>query len=135
VVAVGGDGMASAIAASVARAKLEGDGVFAMIPAWRGNDLARTYRIPFNARDASKLLLAGQSLKLRQVSNGCATNLIVGCNRSMSVGIDGESLPARYSCNTKCTKGDDLVMKLRSLPGFIGSSVKGPRVISQIQRK
>jgi diacylglycerol kinase (ATP) len=49
VVAVGRDGMAGAIASAVARAKPGGDGLFAIIPAGRGNDLARTYGIPFSS--------------------------------------------------------------------------------------
>ena len=59
-VAVGGDGMAGAIASAVARAKPDGDGVLALIPAGRGNDLARTYGIPVSTSDAASLLLAGQ---------------------------------------------------------------------------
>ncbi len=60
VVAVGGDGMAGAIAGAVARAKPDGDGLFAIIPAGRGNDLARTYGIPFRSDDAARLLLDGR---------------------------------------------------------------------------
>jgi diacylglycerol kinase (ATP) len=60
VVAVGGDGMAGAIASAVARAKPDGDGLFTIIPAGRGNDLARTYGIPFRSDDAARLLLDGR---------------------------------------------------------------------------
>jgi diacylglycerol kinase family enzyme len=42
VVAFGGDGMAGAVASAVAQAKPGGDGVFGVIAAGRGNDLART---------------------------------------------------------------------------------------------
>jgi len=60
VVAVGGDGLTSTVAGAVAGAKPAGDGVFAVIPAGRGNDLARTQGIPFGATDAARLLLDGQ---------------------------------------------------------------------------
>jgi len=60
VVAVGGDGMAGAIATAVARAKPSGDGLFAVIPAGRGNDLARSYGIPFRPDGAARLLVDGQ---------------------------------------------------------------------------
>jgi diacylglycerol kinase (ATP) len=60
VVAVGGDGMAGAIAGAVAAARPAGDGLFAIIPAGRGNDLARSYGIPFGSNDAARLLLDGQ---------------------------------------------------------------------------
>jgi len=60
VVAVGGDGLTSTVAGAVARAKPQGDGVFAVIPAGRGNDLARTQGIPFGSADAARLLLGGE---------------------------------------------------------------------------
>ena len=61
VVAVGGDGMAGAVASAVAEAKPGGDGVFGVIAAGRGNDLARTFGIPPSPADAARLLLAGGS--------------------------------------------------------------------------
>jgi diacylglycerol kinase (ATP) len=61
VAAVGGDGMAGAGAGAAAQAKSAGDGVFAIIPALRGNDLARTYGIPFGSAEAARLLAGGQS--------------------------------------------------------------------------
>lgn len=87
VVAVGGDGMAGTVAGAVARAKPEGDGVFAIIPAGRGNDLARTYGIPFGSTDAAKLLLAGQlyPLDLIEVTGIDGTQAIVA--GSVYVGI------------------------------------------------
>jgi YegS/Rv2252/BmrU family lipid kinase len=60
VVAVGGDGTVSAIAGAVASSRPAGDGVIAVIPAGRGNDLARTHGIPFNPVEAARLLVAGQ---------------------------------------------------------------------------
>ena len=61
VVALGGDGMVGAVASAVAQARPDGDGVFGVIPAGRGNDLVRTHGIPFGPTDAAQLLLAGQS--------------------------------------------------------------------------
>ena len=61
VVAVGGDGMAGAIASAVAAARPGGDGVFGVIAAGRGNDLARTFGISPGPADAARLLLAGQA--------------------------------------------------------------------------
>jgi diacylglycerol kinase (ATP) len=60
VVAIGGDGMTGAVAGAVAEAKPGGDGVFGVIAAGRGNDLARTYGIPRGPADAARLLLAGE---------------------------------------------------------------------------
>jgi len=63
VAALGGDGMAGAGAGAAAQAKSAGDGVFAIIPAPRGNDLARTYGIPFGSAEAgadrTQVLVAG----------------------------------------------------------------------------
>ena len=59
VVAMGGDGMAGALAGAVAAARPDGDGVLGVIPAGRGNDLARTYGISRSPGDAARLLLAG----------------------------------------------------------------------------
>ena len=98
VVAVGGDGMAGAIAAAVARAKPAGDGLFAIIPAGRGNDLARSYGIPFSPDGAARLLLDGQSrpMDLIEVTGADGTRATAAgsltCDRSMPAGADGESL-------------------------------------------
>ncbi len=79
VVAVGGDGMAATIAGAVAQAKPEGDGVIAIIPAGRGNDLARTYGIPFGSADAATLLLRGQPcpMDLIELAGADGTQVIV----------------------------------------------------------
>lgn len=55
VVAVGGDGMAGALAGATAQR----GGSFAIIPAGRGNDLARVLGIPFGPADAARALTAG----------------------------------------------------------------------------
>ena len=54
VVAVGGDGMAGALAGATAA----GGGDFGIIPAGRGNDLARVLRIPADPAAAARLLAA-----------------------------------------------------------------------------
>jgi diacylglycerol kinase (ATP) len=56
VVAFGGDGMVGTLAAAVAAA----GGVFGIVPAGRGNDFARTLRIPFTPSEAAHRLVTGQ---------------------------------------------------------------------------
>ena len=87
VVAVGGDGMAAAIASAVAAAKPAGDGLFAVIPAGRGNDLARSYGIPFGPDDAARILLDGQPrpMDLIEVTGADGTQASVA--GSLYVGI------------------------------------------------
>lgn len=87
VVAVGGDGMAGAIASAVARAKPTGDGRFAIIPAGRGNDLARTYGIPFSSNDAAKLLLDGQLCPMDLIEVTGADGTQASAAGSLYVGI------------------------------------------------
>lgn len=55
IVAVGGDGMAGALAAAAARLNCP----FGIIPAGRGNDLARVLGIPVGPADAARLLASG----------------------------------------------------------------------------
>lgn len=59
VVAVGGDGMAGALAGAAAAAH----GTFGIIPAGRGNDLARVLRIPADPAAAARVLAAGHTRK------------------------------------------------------------------------
>jgi diacylglycerol kinase family enzyme len=61
-VAVGGDGMAGALAAAVAGAPAgpAGPGVLGLIAAGRGNDLARVLGVPAAARAAAGLLARGE---------------------------------------------------------------------------
>lgn len=56
VVAVGGDGMVSAICSAVSRTNSE----FALIPAGRGNDLARMLDLPVTSEEQAQLLLHGE---------------------------------------------------------------------------
>jgi diacylglycerol kinase (ATP) len=66
VVAVGGDGTAGALAGATARC----GGRFGIIPAGRGNDLARVLGIPSDAAGAARALIAGtdRSVDLIEVS-------------------------------------------------------------------
>jgi diacylglycerol kinase (ATP) len=56
VVAVGGDGMAGALAGAVAGA----GGMYGIVPAGRGNDFARALGLPRAAADAARVLAGGQ---------------------------------------------------------------------------
>ncbi len=58
VVSFGGDGLTGALAGPVAQAAPAGR--FGIIPAGRGNDFARTMRIPFDPAAAARLLLDGR---------------------------------------------------------------------------
>ncbi len=56
VVAVGGDGMAGALAGAVAGT----GGIYGIVPAGRGNDFARALGLPLAAADAARVLAGGQ---------------------------------------------------------------------------
>jgi diacylglycerol kinase (ATP) len=103
VVAVGGDGMAGAIAGAVAQARPQGDGVFGLIPAGRGNDFARTHGIPFGPAAAARLLLAGQSrpMDLIAVSGADGTQRTVA--GSVYVGI--ASVAGQIANETRLIRG------------------------------
>jgi diacylglycerol kinase (ATP) len=64
VVAVGGDGMAGALAGAAAAASA----TFAIIPAGRGNDLARVLAIPAAPRAAAGLLARGRTRQVDLIS-------------------------------------------------------------------
>lgn len=118
VVAVGGDGMVGAIAGAVARAKPQGDGVFAIIPAGRGNDLARTYGVPFGSTDAAKLLLAGQlcPMDLIEVTDANGRQLTVA--GSLYIGI--ASMAGKIANDIRLIRGPAVypVAALRALIGW-----------------
>jgi diacylglycerol kinase (ATP) len=63
-VAVGGDGMAGALAGVAAA----GRGAFGIIPAGRGNDLARVLGIPAAPRAAARLLTGGRTRQVDLIS-------------------------------------------------------------------
>jgi YegS/Rv2252/BmrU family lipid kinase len=60
VVAVGGDGMAGALAGVAAA----GEATFGVIPAGRGNDLARVLGIPADPRAAARVLAGGRTRRI-----------------------------------------------------------------------
>jgi len=64
VVAVGGDGLAGALAGVTAAASA----TFAIIPAGRGNDLARVLGIPVEPRAAVRVLAGGQTRRIDLIS-------------------------------------------------------------------
>ena len=68
VVAFGGDGMVGGLAGTVA----EAGGVFAIIPAGRGNDFARTLAIPFDATEAARLIVSGRERAVDLIAVGGA---------------------------------------------------------------
>ncbi|MGE5288920.1 MAG: diacylglycerol/lipid kinase family protein [Micromonosporaceae bacterium] len=118
VVAVGGDGMAGAIAGAVARARPGGDGVFAMIPAGRGNDFARTHGIPFSPADAAQLLLGGQTRPIDLITITGADGAEATVAGSIYLGII--SVAGEIANNTRLIRGPLVypVAALRALAGW-----------------
>lgn len=87
VVAVGGDGMLSSVAGSVA----ERDGVLAVVPAGRGNDFARMLGVPHDTESQAALLLAGEERRvdlLRATSGDGVTSVVAG---SVYAGVDARA--------------------------------------------
>jgi diacylglycerol kinase (ATP) len=83
IVAVGGDGMAGALAGAAARL----GGTYGIIPTGRGNDLARVLGIPFDPAGAATALAAGltRRVDLIGVTAADGTELIVA--GSVYVGV------------------------------------------------
>src|ERR1700722_14313235 len=79
VVAVGGDGMAGALAGATAAAA----GVFGIIPAGGGNDFARTLDLPFAPAEAARVLAEGRERPVDLIG--------VGRDPAGSGPADGES--------------------------------------------
>lgn len=87
VVAVGGDGMLSSVAGSVA----ERDGVLAVVPAGRGNDFARMLGVPHDTASQAALLLDGDERRvdlLRATSGDGTTHVVAG---SVYAGVDARA--------------------------------------------
>jgi len=68
VVAVGGDGLAGALAGAAASAG--DDAVYGIIPAGNGNDLARVLGIPFGAAAAARVLTDGRERRVDLIGVG-----------------------------------------------------------------
>jgi YegS/Rv2252/BmrU family lipid kinase len=64
VVAVGGDGMAGALAGVAAAGEAATGATFGVIPAGRGNDLARVLGIPADPRAAARVLAGGRTRRI-----------------------------------------------------------------------
>jgi diacylglycerol kinase (ATP) len=118
VVAFGGDGMAGAVASAVAQAKPGGDGVFGVIAAGRGNDLARTYGIPLGPADAARLLLAGESRPMDLVALAGEGGSQVTVAGSVYLGI--ASAAGQIANDTRLIRGPLVypVAALRALAGW-----------------
>ena len=118
VAAMGGDGMAGAVASAVAQAKPGGDGVFGVIAAGRGNDLARTYGIPLDPADAARLLLAGESRPMDLVALAGADGSQVTVAGSVYLGI--ASAAGQIANDTRLIRGPFVypVAALRALASW-----------------
>lgn len=118
VVAVGGDGMAGAIASAVALARPAGDGVFAIIPAGRGNDIARSCGIPFDSSDAAKLLLTGELYPMDLIEVTGADGTQATAAGSLYVGI--ASMAGKIANDIRLIRGPVVypVAALRALVGW-----------------
>jgi diacylglycerol kinase (ATP) len=70
VVAVGGDGMAAALAGATAGAPTAGSATFGIIPAGRGNDMARVLGIPVAPQAAARVLAGGRTRRMDLIGVG-----------------------------------------------------------------
>ncbi|MBU2698118.1 diacylglycerol kinase family protein [Nocardioides sp. WV_118_6] len=87
VVSVGGDGMLSSVAGSVAAL----GGVLAMVPAGRGNDFARMLEIPHDTAAQAALLLSGaeRAIDLLRVTQADGSSYVVA--GSVYAGVDARA--------------------------------------------
>ncbi|MFJ9313167.1 YegS/Rv2252/BmrU family lipid kinase [Pimelobacter simplex] len=87
VVSVGGDGMLSSVAGSVASL----GGVLAMVPAGRGNDFARMLEIPHDTAAQAALLLSGaeRAIDLLRVTQADGASYVVA--GSVYAGVDARA--------------------------------------------
>lgn len=87
VVSVGGDGMLSSVAGSVASL----GGVLAMVPAGRGNDFARMLEIPHDTAAQAALLLSGaeRAIDLLRVTQADGSSYVVA--GSVYAGVDARA--------------------------------------------
>jgi diacylglycerol kinase family enzyme len=99
VVAVGGDGMAGALAGAVAAA----DGLYGIIQAGRGNDFALVLGLPSDPAAAARVLLGGQarSMDLMGVSIPGQPELIV----ALSVYLGVPSVAGEIANRTRLLRG------------------------------
>jgi diacylglycerol kinase (ATP) len=83
IVAVGGDGMAGALAGTAARLRAS----YGIIPAGRGNDLARVLGIPFDPADAAGCLAAGETRQIDLIGVAAPDESEVVVAGSVYVGV------------------------------------------------
>jgi diacylglycerol kinase (ATP) len=125
VVAFGGDGLTGALAGPVARARAGESAAapaacFGIIPAGRGNDFARTMRIPFDPAAAARLLLDGRPqpvdlLAVTGAGTAQAPTIVAG---SVYVGI--ASVAGEIANRTRFIRGPLVynIAALRALAGW-----------------
>ena len=112
VVAVGGDGTVSSVAAAVAAY----DGVLGIVPAGRGNDFARMLGIPESATDAAAVLLGGREERVDLLActhPGGAAQVVAG---SVYAGVDARAV--------------ELVERMRWLPTVLQYPVAAVRALA-----
>jgi YegS/Rv2252/BmrU family lipid kinase len=139
VVAFGGDGLTGALAGPVAQAVNGGThragepaACFGIIPAGRGNDFARTMRIPFDPAAAARLLLDGrpQPVDLLAVAGAGPAQPPMIVAGSVYVGI--ASVAGEIANRTRLIRGPLVynVAALRALAGWKATTfrieTKGP---------
>lgn len=120
VVAVGGDGMAGALAGTVAAA----GGICGIIPAGRGNDLARVLGLPADPAAAALVLAGGQVRRVDMIGvrvAGQAESIVAGSVYAGLPAVAGEIANA-----TRWLKGPMVypVAALRALAGWQPASFR-----------
>jgi diacylglycerol kinase (ATP) len=114
IVAVGGDGMAGALAGAAARL----GGTYGIIPAGRGNDLARVLGIPFDPAAAAATLAAAQTRQIDLIgvaAPGAPEMIVAG---SVYVGVP--SVAGEIANGTRWLRGSLVypVAALRAVAGW-----------------
>jgi diacylglycerol kinase (ATP) len=114
IVAVGGDGMAGALAGVAARLGC----TYGIIPAGRGNDLARVLRIPFEPAAAAALLATGSTRRVDLIGVSAPDQPEVFVAGSVYVGVP--SVAGEIANRTRWLKGPMTypVAALRAVAGW-----------------
>jgi diacylglycerol kinase (ATP) len=120
VVAVGGDGLAGALAGVVAAAS----GTYGIIPAGRGNDLARVLGIPPDPAAAVQVLTSGQTRQVDLIGVGAAGQAECIVAGSIYAGIP--SVAGQIANATRWLKGPAVypVAALRALASWKPASFR-----------
>jgi diacylglycerol kinase (ATP) len=114
VVAVGGDGLAGALAGVAA----DGDARFGIIPAGKGNDFARVLGLPFQAVAAARVLTGGRERRVDLIGVAAAGQPEVIVAGSVYVGIP--SVAGEIANRMRWLRGPAVypVAALRALAGW-----------------